>query len=49
MEYSALRNLVDSWGMLAMVVFFIAASAWALRPSQRRAQEEAANIPFKED
>jgi cbb3-type cytochrome oxidase subunit 3 len=32
-----------------MVVFFVAAAGYALRPSARAAQQDAANIPFKED
>jgi cytochrome c oxidase cbb3-type subunit 4 len=48
-EYQALRTLVDSWGLLAMVVFFVVAAGYALRPSARAAQQDAANIPFKED
>jgi cytochrome c oxidase cbb3-type subunit IV len=49
LEYSALRTLVDSWGLLVMVLFFVAAAWMALRPSQRKAMDDAANIPFKED
>ncbi len=49
LEYSALRTLVDSWGLLMMLIFFVAASWMALRPSSRKAQEEASLIPFKED
>ncbi len=48
-EYSALRTLVDSWGLLAMTIFFVVAAGMALRPSARKAQEEASLIPFKED
>jgi cytochrome c oxidase cbb3-type subunit 4 len=49
LEYQALRTLVDSWGLLAMVVFFVVAAGFAFRPGSSAAQKDAANIPFKED
>lgn len=49
LEYQALRTLVDSWGLLVMVIFFIGAAAMALRPGSRALQNDAAQIPFKED
>jgi cytochrome c oxidase cbb3-type subunit IV len=48
-EYQALRTLVDSWGLVMMVLFFIGAGAMALRPGARAHQNDAAQIPFKED
>jgi len=48
-EYQALRTLVDSWGLLVMVLFFFGATAMALRPGARVHQDDAAQIPFKED
>ncbi|MFO1033509.1 MAG: cbb3-type cytochrome c oxidase subunit 3 [Hyphomicrobiales bacterium] len=48
-EYQALRTFVDSWGLVAMAIFFVTASAFAFRPSARHAHDEAAQIPFKED
>ncbi|MEL6451981.1 MAG: cbb3-type cytochrome c oxidase subunit 3 [Pseudomonadota bacterium] len=47
--YSFLRELADSWVLLAMVIFYITACLWAFRPSARRANEEAAAIPFRHD
>ena len=47
--YSFLRELADSWVLLAMMVFYIVACLWAFRPSARAANEEAANIPFRND
>jgi len=49
LEYQALRTLVDSWGLVVMVVFFIGAAAMALRPGSRPLHDDAAQIPFKED
>jgi len=47
--YSFLRELADSWVLLAMVTFYITACLWVFRPSQRQANEEAAGIPFRND
>jgi len=47
--YSAMRAFADSWGLLGMVVFFVVAVAWTLRPGSRRGAEEAANIPLEDD
>ncbi|MFL4472146.1 cbb3-type cytochrome c oxidase subunit 3 [Tateyamaria armeniaca] len=47
--YSFLRELADSWVLLAMMVFYIIACLWAFRPGARPANEEAAGIPFRND
>ncbi|MBP0481415.1 cbb3-type cytochrome c oxidase subunit 3 [Sagittula salina] len=47
--YSFLRQLADSWGLLAMCVFFAGVVIWALLPGSRKGQEDAANIPFRHD
>lgn len=47
--YSFLRELADSWVLLAMVIFYITACLWSFRPSARDANEEAAGIPFRND
>jgi cytochrome c oxidase cbb3-type subunit IV len=49
MEYNNLRHLADSWGLLAMAVFFVGAVLVALRPGGGERAKDAANIPFKED
>ena len=48
-DYTVLRELADSWGLLLMFLFFIGAIAWALRPNAREDHDDAASIPFKED
>jgi cytochrome c oxidase cbb3-type subunit IV len=48
-DYHVLRAFADSWGLLSMVLFFVAAVIWVLRPSARDLHNEAAAIPFKED
>ncbi|MEL6463784.1 MAG: cbb3-type cytochrome c oxidase subunit 3 [Pseudomonadota bacterium] len=47
--YSFLRELADSWVLLAMVIFYITACLWSFRPSARQANEEAASIPLRND
>jgi cytochrome c oxidase cbb3-type subunit IV len=47
--YSFLRQLADSWVLLAMVLFYITACLWAFRPGARRANDEAAGIPLRND
>lgn len=49
MDYNNLRHLADSWGLLYLMVVFVAAVIFAFRPSARETYEEAAKIPFKED
>ncbi|MEH6523023.1 cbb3-type cytochrome c oxidase subunit 3 [Sulfitobacter sp.] len=47
--YSFLRELADSWILLAMFGFFAGAAIWAFLPSQSSAREEASMIPFRKD
>jgi cytochrome c oxidase cbb3-type subunit 4 len=47
--YETLRHLADSWGLLAMLVIFVALVAWPLRPGARKHNEEAAQVIFKDD
>lgn len=47
--YTALRHFADSWGLLAMALFFVGAAVFVFRPGSRRLADEAANIPLKDD
>jgi len=47
--YEALRHFADSWGLLAMVIAFLAFVAWPFRPGGRDHNRDAANVIFKED
>ena len=49
LDYHMLRTFADSWGLLAMFVFFLIVVAWVFRPTARVSYEDAASIPFKED
>ncbi|MCP8893671.1 cbb3-type cytochrome c oxidase subunit 3 [Shinella daejeonensis] len=47
--YTAMRHFADSWGLLAMTLFFIGVVLFVFRPGARKAANEAAAIPLKED
>ncbi|HEX9807764.1 MAG TPA: cbb3-type cytochrome c oxidase subunit 3 [Alteraurantiacibacter sp.] len=47
--YEFLRQLADSWGLLAMVIVFLVLALWPFRPGSRHRNSEAANSIFKEE
>jgi cytochrome c oxidase cbb3-type subunit IV len=47
--YEWLRGVVDSWGLLATFILFLALVAWPFRPGARKANDEAARMIFKDD
>ncbi|MCO6384549.1 MAG: cbb3-type cytochrome c oxidase subunit 3 [Vannielia sp.] len=47
--YSWMRELADSWVLLAMFLFFAGVVLWAFRPGSRRDHEECANLIFRND
>ncbi len=47
--YTAMRHFADSWGLLAMTLFFIGVVLFTLRPGAKSLAKEAAQIPLKED
>lgn len=49
LEYTILRELADSWGLVLMFLFFVGAVFWALRSGAEQIHNDAASIPFKED
>lgn len=48
-HYSFLRQLADSWVLLALTLFFIGAILWAFRPGSRKIHDNTAMIPFRND
>ena len=46
--YTFLRELADSWVLLAMFTFFVGAGVWAYWPSQRDQRVDASMIPFRD-
>ncbi|SMX39329.1 cbb3-type cytochrome c oxidase subunit 3 [Octadecabacter ascidiaceicola] len=47
--YTFMRELADSWVLLAMFAFFLGAAVWAFLPSHRSAREDASLIPFRNE
>ncbi len=47
--YTAMRHFADSWGLLAMALFFIGVAIFVFRPGSRARSDEAAQIPLKDD
>lgn len=47
--YTFLRQLADSWGLLALSLFFAGMILWVLRPGSRRGQQEAAQSIFRNE
>ena len=47
--YTLLRQLADSWFLLAMFAFFIGVIVWAFRPGSSETYADTANIPFRHD
>jgi cytochrome c oxidase cbb3-type subunit 4 len=45
--YDTLRQFADSWGLLAMFVFFVAMVFFVFRRGSKARYEEAAQIPLK--
>ena len=47
--YEAWRHFAATWGLGYFTLIFFIALFWTLRPSRRKALEEAAQIPLRED
>ncbi len=47
MTYDFMRHFADSWGLLAMLVFFLGAVVWVFRPGSREHYDHAAKIPLE--
>ena len=47
--YSLLREIADSWALLALFGFFVGVVIWAFRPGSRKAHRESAQVPFLYD
>ncbi len=47
--YTAMRHFADSWGLLAMALFFVGVAVFAFRPGSRRLSGEAAQIPLNDE
>jgi cytochrome c oxidase cbb3-type subunit 4 len=46
-EYTFLRQLADSWMLLALFGFFIGVIIWVFRPGSSKQYRDTADIPFR--
>ena len=46
-DYSILRQFADSWGLLAMALFFGGVALYTFRPGSGAKGRDAANIPLR--
>ncbi|RVU38149.1 cbb3-type cytochrome c oxidase subunit 3 [Hwanghaeella grinnelliae] len=49
MDYETVRHAADSWGLVYLFVLFVGVIAYTFRPGGKKAADDAANIPLKED
>ncbi len=49
MDHETLRHFADSWGLLLLVVMFVGAVGWAMRPGAKAMHDDAAQIPFRNE
>ena len=47
--YTAMRHFADSWGLVFLLAVFVGILFFTLRPGGKKAADEAAQIPLKED
>ncbi len=47
--YSLLRQIADSWVLLAMTLFFLGVVVWAFRPGSSKVHDDIASIPFRHE
>ncbi|GAA5077775.1 cbb3-type cytochrome c oxidase subunit 3 [Roseibacterium beibuensis] len=47
--YTIMRVFAGSWGMLFMLLAFLAVILFTLRPGSRKVHRDTANIPFRHD
>ncbi|KAB2873996.1 MAG: cbb3-type cytochrome c oxidase subunit 3 [Bauldia sp.] len=47
--YAAVAHFAQSWGLLYFFIAFIVIVVLVMRPSRKRAYEEMAKLPLRED
>lgn len=47
--YTAMRHFADSWGLVFLFAVFVGMVLFLLRPGAKKAADDAAQIPLKED
>lgn len=48
-KYTFLRELADSWVLLAMTLFYLGIIVWAFRPSAKKIHKELASLPLRDE
>ncbi|MCH8686246.1 cbb3-type cytochrome c oxidase subunit 3 [Pedomonas mirosovicensis] len=49
MSYEAFRHFADSWGLVGLLVFFLAAIGWTFRPGAKRTHEALRHLPLRDE
>ncbi len=49
MNYDALRQFADSWGLVLMGLVFLTLIGWTFRPNSGKKHKDAAHMIFEED
>jgi len=49
MEYEAMRQFADTWGLVFLVAIFVFVVVWIFRPGSSKLYDEQAKIPFNDD
>jgi cytochrome c oxidase cbb3-type subunit 4 len=49
MNYHILREIADSWVLLALFIFFVGTWFWAFRPGSKPVHDDAANVVFRHE
>ncbi|GEQ97890.1 hypothetical protein JCM17844_15270 [Iodidimonas gelatinilytica] len=47
--YEAISKIAGTWGLLFLLVLFVAAVAYALWPSNKKTFDHARNLPLEDD
>lgn len=49
-QYSLLRHLADSWGLLVLFLLFCGVALWPfVRPGRKALYQDASEIPFRHE
>jgi cytochrome c oxidase cbb3-type subunit 4 len=49
MSYDAFRHFADSWGLLGLLLVFVAAILWAFRPGSGAIHDELSRLPLRDE
>jgi cytochrome c oxidase cbb3-type subunit 4 len=47
--YGALSGFAGTWGLVLLVLAFVAVVAWVFRPGGRKSQDDAARMIFRNE